>query len=833
MLAEGLPAYPVAGGVVVPLGELCRALEFAVDVDVAAGRAEGFVISESRRFSLDMDSRRVTVEGNPRRFDPMRIEVHQDDIYVDSQLLSEWLPVDLTVDLSGLLLTVRPREPLPVQKREERELQARKQLASLGYGAPKYPRVANPYRLFDYPFVDETLRATIASVDGHQTRDVQYSTFATGDLLYHEANVYLLGTQHGISDSRYSLARRDPNAGLLGPLRATEYAAGDVLYPGLELISLPRSGPGFLLSNFSLQRQTEFDRHTFRGDLPQGWQVELYQNGALIGFQQARPDGLYEFPNVPLVFGLNVFRLVFYGPQGQRREESHRFQLAESLAPAGEFNYRVVANDPKDATRRGQFDLDFGISRRVSASLDLASVELESVRHDYGRFGMRGYTSLFFANAEVVFDRQGGAAESASLQTRLGGIGLSVKHTELQNDFVSETFRPLYGFIRSRTALRLDATVPSGWLPSIPVVLDLSEDRLASGQSVDHLVGRLSTFYRGLAVSNFIDWTFSRPRHSVLEPAAIGDLLVSKFVRNYGLRGEVLYDLEPDRRITGAAITAERVFPSYFVQVGINRVIAARQTHLLASVTRSQGPFGFGFNADYAWPGGLTLALTLNASFARDPRSGTWRSQARSLAGLGAVSPAVYVDANGNGQRDPGEKPLEGVGFFANRASTDAKTKSDGTTLLTGLPPYQEVDVALAAATLEDPLAVAERPGVRLVPRPGRATEVDFPVIFSGEITGTVRFARGKERREASGVQVQLVDAEGKVVKEVRTAYDGFYDLTLIVPGRYEIRVSPEQASRLKLQPPPGRPITIEAGGTILDGIDLLLEPVPAAESRQ
>ena len=375
MLVEGLPAYQVVGGILAPLGEICRALDFAIQVDVTAGTADGFFISENRRFSLDTVGRRVTVEGKDLRFDPARIEVHQDDIYVDTQLLSEWFPMDLTAQFSTLLLTIRPREPLPVQKRQERERRAFKELASLGYQGPQYPLVSNPYRFLDYPFIDQTLRANVARVDGSSNNSLQYSTFATGDLLYHEASFYLFGDQHGVTDARGSLARRDPGAGLLGPLRAREYAAGDVLDPGLEAVSLPRSGPGLLLSNFPLQRQTQADRHTFRGDLPQGWEVELYRNGALLGFQQFRPDGRYEFDNVELVFGLNVFRLVFYGPQGQRREESSRVNLAESLTPAGQLYYRLVGNDPKDATRRGQLDLDFGVSRRFSISADLASVE--------------------------------------------------------------------------------------------------------------------------------------------------------------------------------------------------------------------------------------------------------------------------------------------------------------------------------------------------------------------------------------------------------------------------------------------------------------------------
>jgi hypothetical protein len=697
-------------------------------------------------------------------------------------------------------------------------------MSSLGSG-PKYPPAPNPYGLADVPFLDQTLRATIAK-SGHESSQLfQYSTFLTGDLLFHEASAYVFGDQHGVSEARGTIGRRDPGATLLGPLRATEYAVGDVLFPGLDLISLPRSGPGAVLSSFPLDQQTQFDRNTFRGDLPAGWEVELYQNRALIGFQQSRPDGLYEFANVPLVFGLNEFRLVFYGPQGQRREETSRFNLAESLTPAGKVYYRVVANDPRGSTRRGQLDVDFGISRHFSAALDLSSVETEqSVRHDYGRLALRGYSSVLFGDAEVVADREGGMAASAGLQTRLGPVGVTARYTNLSGGFVSETFRPTYGEIQSRTDLRLDATIPAGRSSGIPATIELTEDRLAGGRYFDHLLGRLSGYFAGVSVSHLFDWTFSRGDQKVVDDSAIGDLLVSKFVRNYGLRGELIYSVKPTTEVSSASFTVERIFPSYYAQAGVLRNVASHQTHFLGSVTRSEGPFGFGVNLDWSTSGSFAAALTFNVSIARDPRSGKLHTQARSLAGSGAIAPLVYLDANGNWVRDPGEKPLEGVGFLASRAATEVVTGPEGHALVTGLPVYQDVNVALAGSTLEDPMAVPEKPGVRFVPRPGHVTLVEFPVLVSGEITGTVRVARDGEVREASGVVVQLLSESGAVVQETRSAYDGFYDLVRIVPGRYTIRVSPAQADRLKLVAPAPRAIAIEASGTILDGIDLHLE---------
>ncbi len=61
-----------------------------------------------------------------------------------------------------------------------------------------------------------------------------------------------------------------------------------------------------------------------RGILPTGYEVELYRNDILVGSVRTAVNDQYEFLEVPVDYGVNVFRLVFYGPQGQRREEVRR-----------------------------------------------------------------------------------------------------------------------------------------------------------------------------------------------------------------------------------------------------------------------------------------------------------------------------------------------------------------------------------------------------------------------------------------------------------------------------------------------------------------------------
>jgi hypothetical protein len=835
ILADALPAYPTRTGVLLPFGEVCRLLDLAVEVDVTRGSAAGFVIAPGRRFLADVPGRRLVVDGRETELDASGVEVHQDDLYVDARVMSKWLPVDFTVDLYGALVVARPREALPIQARRGRVAAAEKTLG--GAALPRYPETANPYRLFDWPVVDESVRFTLLPQEGGGRRlGIQSSTYASADLLWHEAHGYLfVDDQGGVSQSRLTLGRRDDRGTLLGPLGAREYAVGDVLYPGLETIAQPRSGNGFLLSSFPLDRQSQFDRNTFRGELFSGWDVELYQNGSLVAFQGSRADGLYEFRDVPLLFGLNVFRLVFYGPQGQRREETRTFNVADSLPAKGRLNYRVVGNDPRGAGRRGHAEAEYGLVKGISIGASVAGLELDDgTTHHYGRLGLRGYAGPFFGQLDAVEDFGNGSLVQATVQGRAGALGLLASYATLR-DFQSEIFRPQFGPISSRAELRLDATVPKTFLPQIPIVLDARLDRTTTGLDVWEVVNRISmSAGRGFALSNFVDWRFFRGE-AAPEKSALGDLLVSKVIGTFVLRAEALYDLTSGARVNTVTAAAEKFLAArYLVSAGVSRVVQTSQTHVLAGVSRQEGAFAFGVNLDVASPGGLSAILTLNASFGRDPHTGKWRMQSRPLAGTGAVAPLAFFDANGNGIRDAGEHALEGVGFQVAGGATAARTAADGTTLLSPIAPYRLVDVGVALGTLEDPLARPSMPGLSLVPRPGRLTPLEFPIVIRGEVTGTTYRRQGTDVQPASGVEMQLVDAAGTVVKSARSAFDGFFDLSDVPPGRYVLRASPDQMRRLGLPAPPPRDVVLEPSGTILDGLDLVIvEPAPPAPDEK
>ncbi len=838
ILTEALTAYADGGELLVPFGQLCDLLGLAITTDVAHGTAAGFFISEGRLFDLDVATGAATVEGKPSRFDAAGVEIHQDDLYIRASLISEWFPLRLDVDLYGAVIVVRPRDRLPIQLRLDRERKLASSLAGRARTEAKFPVQALPYRLLDGPFVDQSVRfLRVPNAAGGGTNSLQYSTNVTGDLLFAEANAFLSGTEQGISDTRLSLSRKDPDGQLLGFLDARDVTVGDVLHPGLDLVASARSGPGFLVSNYPLQAPTQFDRQSFRGSLPAGWDVELYRNDELLAYGRSRPDGLYEFLDVALLFGMNIFRLEFYGPQGQKRRETSLLNVGQSQTPPGELRYRLVGNDPSlrlvgtgpaNAGRRASLETSVGLARNVSATLAVASVDLSDGRHEYAKAGLRGFWSWLFANADFAADRRGGSVLQATLQSRVRAFGFFLQHAEIR-DFRSEVFSDAAGALERRTTLRLDSAIPETFLPRLPISLELRQDRLVGGQLTNRFVGRISAFRRATFLSNQVTWSFSPGAETTFRETAQGQLLASQLIGRFALRGEMAYDLRPTQAVTTLALTAERgLGTSYLATGGITRLLREGRTTYSVGLNKLEGAFGFGVSVDYVSPDGFGVNALVSISFGRDPRRGKWHSRARTMAPLGALSGRAFLDTNGNGVRDAGEKPVPGAGILLNGSNAPGVTDAGGDLFVSNLPPHRHLDVSLATATLEDPYWKPGVEGTGIVPRPGKTALVDFPVIVSGEITGTVYVARGGVRGAATNVELELVDATGSVLKKTRSAYDGFYELTDLRPGRYALRVAASSLTRLGVETGPApRPVEMSPTGTVLEVFDFVLERAP------
>ncbi len=822
-LGDGLNCRTEAGRTKIPLGALCSLLDLGILVDLPSGIASGFFIREDRRFHLDLSSRSVEVETARYSFDSTQVEVADGDFFVDAATLATWLPLDLAVDPYASVLTARPREPLPLQARRRRRMEIERNLRELGIHGPSYPEADTPYRILGPPFLDPSLTFQLGS-GGAPARPphLDGSTYMTMNLLYTETGVFVSRSgADGATTVRLHASRRTPDGESFGPVRVREATVGDISFPGLDMVARSGPGPGILLTNRPPGQPTQFDRHTFTGDLPAGWEVELYRNETLLGFQESGGNGRYVFEDVPLLFGPNTFRKAFYGPQGQHREEIETYTVGMDLTPPGRANYLFALKSASSgAGERALLEWNMGLCRRISAALSLAETREAAGQRRFGTLALRGFARGVLGGLDLGVGPGGSNIGRVTVQTRIGPLGINLRHAALDR-FRSEALGTLGG-TGSRTTLRLDAVARPSHAFVLPMMIEMDRSLQDGGLDVEQVNMSVAWSRRGFSVTETHHWAATSDALSAPRKESRGDLFLTEQSGRVGLRGQLGYSTWPAKRVESMELSAEyRASSSAQLGAGLNHGLA--QDRYFLSYQRGTGLFNVGMQGSYVPRGGVTMSVTLSAGLAPEPRSGTWRSSARPQAGYGAASARVFLDANGNGSMDPGEEPLEGVGLILDRPATRATTDANGVAFVDHLAGDGGVNLSISPGTLQNPLWIAERGGIRLTPRVGLTSLLDFPVAMSGEVTGTVRQS-GPRAGAASGIELHLLEAAtDSLVRRTVSDYDGFYDLGELRPGRYLLACSAQQLARLGMECGDVRNVEITAAGTILEGVDFLL----------
>lgn len=438
MISDALVGYYEHDKLLLPVGQLSEALQFPIQIDLDTKRAEGWFSEEDKTFLLDAANQRATISGRTESIQSNQMSVRDDDIFVDSKLLEKWFSIvfdisyaEQVVSVSGTNNTLLPAERFAEREtaREALKLKKPENIAS-------YPIVREPYSFATAPFADVYLSANYDDRARPNTRS-DASILMNGDLLYMQQSSFL-SYDHttGLREARLTLSRKDPEGQLFAPEEAiagswlgetandwklTDITLGDLVNQQLPLTMLNQNGRGIMVTNQPLDRSSRYDRTTIRGDVQPNWDVELYRNDELLAFQRSNANGRYEFDDVPLLSGLNIIRLVFYGPFGQTREEIQRILVNPHITQQGTSYARFTAMQQSknllgNITSSDAFASNFTIGLNT---VPITSVEGESRLAFEYEYGVRDNLALY---AQATHTPLAGNIATDALTLGLGGV---------------------------------------------------------------------------------------------------------------------------------------------------------------------------------------------------------------------------------------------------------------------------------------------------------------------------------------------------------------------------------------------------------------------------
>lgn len=818
----------------VPLGALAAALE--LPVDATPGQISG---GGNRRPRYTIDQRQLLIDGVAEPHAPGAVLEQDGDFYVPLALAERLLAVRLTLSTEELQLRVQAVVPLPAQERAERDS---RRVAVDDDGDLQAQTVATPYRLASLPTADLVLNVA-GGRGGGSALQGNYDLRLAGDLLYTGYQAYLGSDQTGQpNNARLTFERIDANAGMAG---LTRVAAGDVFSPTLALGPRSTAGRGLFVTSEPLEQVSIFDRIDLRGDLPAGFDVELYVNDVLRGQQRGRSDGRYEFLAVPLQRGANLLKLIFYGPRGERREEVRSINVGSGQIPAGQLRVTagVVQQDqpliqlrtrnffgevplPGQSDLRGAVNLAWGASERLTVQGGVASYTPDVPglsSRVLGTLGLRTSLGNYAVQADAALDSEGGKALALGLAGRIAGVGALLRHAEYRGGFSDEVAVLLLNTqpaLRS-TDVRLDGDVPLGGNKRIPLSLVANWSHYVSGLS--QLNGSLRGSYAlsGGFLSGGIEYQGQQG------PGAAGrqvngvaelDLTLSE---KWLLRGSLTSDLSGQASNGAVALAVDRrLGEDNAVRFGITQAYGSTSDTLvqIAGTWRMRTAL-LTVGTSYQARGNVVrFNLSLATGLIFDPFARRYRSAPPGATAVGALAVRAVAPA-----ADGGTLPVEAVDLYGGQGQVSTNAK--GEALITGLGvPRGRVGINLES--LADPWLTATTGALDVRARAGVVTRHTIELQAVAQLRVAVQLERPDgTKRSVAALGLVLTPEKGDPRRTV-TQFDGSAFVSDLPPGRWRVSLDPQQAGRLGLSFSEPVVVTVPASGGDLPALQLLVRRV-------
>ncbi|MGH1403683.1 MAG: hypothetical protein ACRBDL_05525 [Alphaproteobacteria bacterium] len=826
----------------ISLSDFVKSLEFPIEVDLDDGNASGWFLDESRQFSLNLAEGRAVVAGQDYTLSSQDVERHEDGIYVSLELLQKWFPVTLDVDFSQLAIVIKSLEPLPIEVRMIRD-EKRKKVSdgSRRFRHKRYPLEEVDDPLFTYPIANISAQSRYDGQEGNDERlSASTSLLASSVVAGQDFVLSVNDTTQGNAqaDIRATLSRKDVDGDLFGA-GLSEYSLGDVNSAAIPLLTTGAAGRGVSVSSFPFGYSSEAQSGTaqLRGELPVGYQIDVMRNGQLLGFQE-EPDenGEYLF-DLDVLPGLNVFELVFYGPQGQKEVQEKRFFVSANPIKDGAFEFKAdfiqrdtnlftdrnIGQDADQGKYRTSIQAQYGLGDQSSLYAAFADVSVEGERKRYGL--MRYSRSFIGVRADLSYARSSDSGQSASVrfQSVFRGISWQMQH-DYYNRFVSEdTLRAnLGGDLEHRTNVRLSGLLPV--LKNIPFSLNLERYANTDKEQRIEWQGRLTKNISKLRITGELSQEIETNEDRETD---LGFQVSSRF-QDFTLRGNVVYALEPEYELNRVSLDADwRIGDRSVLSAGVRRSGAEDPVHSVTlGASHNFDAIGLGFDVTYDDTDEFRALLNTAFSIGYSPHESSVFMRQKRLAQTAFFTPRVFYDRNNNHIYDDDDAWMSDVGFVGSRINRKAFTDEKGHVFLTGVPPYRRVTLDLDESSLPDPFMRSVVPPRDYILRPTQGVYKEFPVVLVGEVDGDVSFVKRGRRREAQSITVQVVDAGGgDVIAQGVTEFDGFIWIQDVPMGDYHLRIDPDQLQELGYCTPLARDVSLSVEEPFVSAGSFMLWP--------
>lgn len=811
--------------------DIIRVLNLPINIDEELN-AQGWYVRETNDFSLSTSNQTVKSAEGTFSF-PENMISDEGDLYFPIENYSEWFGFDIDLNVPDQSFALESDPPLPQLAEIER---SKKSPSFIKRKEAELPIGSREAGLIDFPLIDVNTNSTFRR-DGQSnlpSRTQHSANIRTsGDFLHGTLFTQTLLTDEDQLDNiRATYKQESLEPELLGPLKARKYELGDVVQPALPIEDSRRQELGVSITNENPLRVSNKPVTSISGNVPAGWDVELYKGEQFLDIIQVGDDGFYSFNDVLLFDDENVFLLRFYGPQGEEREEYVSIPVDRTLAE-GEITYDVsLTFDRMQTYRKDKISDDDRGSPTLRAFIQkpltpgtFGSVGIMSHQQDNERNNV-AYGGLSSRVGEVLLDTSVGVDDEADMAAELDArINLGEHDFIARNEWRGDNFDTFSngddttGLFRTQ----LNANGPLGLNLGKRATYNGSASYLKASGGFESFTGSagVGTYFGRFGVSEALSYTTNNTGAD--DTVNWTNVINGRYGKN-NIRFISDYEIAPDAGLNNLTATLRRtVFENSTFDLDLRHQVDPDLTEVSSRLNWQAGFARISPSITYNSDNDVFAGLSTSFGIAKDPINGNIYSFDRNVTSNGAMSVEVFLDENGDGILNDNEEPLEGIVVKGLQNGGQAKTDDKGIAFFNNMAELRRTDVVIDEDSLKDPYWISGFEGVSVLPREGYVAELSYPIHMSGEIDGTV-YARNENLAEPvplKGIPVHLYDAQGKVEQTATTDFGGFYIFSRIKPGRYLLLIDRAAAESNNIVRPLPQQIEIGYDGTIIYGNDI------------
>ncbi len=358
ILTDDMLAFTRNQQLYIPLTELAQLIGMPVKLSYPPLLLEGNASPIQQAFRLTANKFKAleySVQGEPVQIWPAinwledMLEA-EGEVFVNANVAEKIWPIRLEYQASRMMLVIIPLRPLPELEQRERQkyrklkLRPQQQKNSLIANVEPYALHSPPLFEWRYIYQQDKKSSKLDLVARHDLLKL-------GQLWQATLNEPAASGQPVFELQRWRaqyLASGKHLQPLPGGIRKLE--VGDINLAGSRAVEGGEQGRGIYISTFP-DEEDIFETQKIINSAPAGWEADMYSNGQLIDHARVDDSGQYQF-DLFLNPGVNKIDVRLYGPYGEKKTDRFTYNLGSEYLPRGKWGVSLAAIQPDYFTFR-------------------------------------------------------------------------------------------------------------------------------------------------------------------------------------------------------------------------------------------------------------------------------------------------------------------------------------------------------------------------------------------------------------------------------------------------------------------------------------------------